>query len=414
MSKKPQAEVEVTANKAPVLHPGSLTPEILRHFENACRSFFRNKKIDAKDQVASIAGNMLDIVISDWYWTSEARINQLSFNDFLKEMKEMWLKKDWEKDVCRRVLGTKQNSCDFWEWSVEIRGLNALLRDLPGHLTEANLRNQLEANMDKALQVEIDDKKANEIKEFEKWLARVKELDERLRRDRVQAKADAEEAARTAFMKRSSSTAGFLEPSRKYNANPAKIRESSAPALTATTEQDKPKRLAKLTTEERAVLRANNGCFKCRRFNAGHLAKDCPWDARGSTVQPGQYNGSQKPVAAVVDKDTDAFEGGSLKSFPHAEVVATSSFPIAAVLPPPNESRVLLDGDDDSEHSVSDPICCSSFLHTCDTPLLPISSLHSCETLPCSSLDDVEVIPLSVPHLRWRAAIVDENPEVNR
>ncbi len=34
--------------------------------------------------------------------------------------------------------------------------------------------------------------------------------------------------------------------------------------------------LPKLTDQERQKLIANNGCFRCRKFNAGHQARDCP------------------------------------------------------------------------------------------------------------------------------------------
>lgn len=34
--------------------------------------------------------------------------------------------------------------------------------------------------------------------------------------------------------------------------------------------------LPKLTDVERQKLRDNNGCFRCRKYNAGHFAKDCP------------------------------------------------------------------------------------------------------------------------------------------
>lgn len=39
-------------------------------------------------------------------------------------------------------------------------------------------------------------------------------------------------------------------------------------------------RLSKLTDAERDNLRANNGCFKCRKANAGHTSRECPhsWD----------------------------------------------------------------------------------------------------------------------------------------
>lgn len=34
--------------------------------------------------------------------------------------------------------------------------------------------------------------------------------------------------------------------------------------------------LKPLTDNERQYLRKNEGCFRCRKVRAGHLAKDCP------------------------------------------------------------------------------------------------------------------------------------------
>ena len=49
--------------------------------------------------------------------------------------------------------------------------------------------------------------------------------------------------------------------------------------------------LPKLTEALRAQLRANNGCFRCRKHNAGHIARDCPGPA-------GSSHRSQSPVPA--------------------------------------------------------------------------------------------------------------------
>jgi hypothetical protein len=274
------AEVEVSGNKAPVLTPGSISPETLRRFENACKNFFRNKKIDAAEQVSAIAGNMQDPLVSDWYWTDEERINKLSFETFIKEMCDKWLPKGWENDLHRRVLGTKQNGEIFWEWAVHLRGLNASLRNLPDHLDDKELRNQLEVNLDKSLVIACDEDKVNDIAELKDWLTAVKNTDKRVRRDRERARADAEEAVRVNANKRSATMAGLSEPSRRFNSAPFAPRKD-----TSNWKTDRPsnsqgthdgKRLGKLTDEERAYLVANKGCFKCRIVNAGHLARDCP------------------------------------------------------------------------------------------------------------------------------------------
>ena len=35
-------------------------------------------------------------------------------------------------------------------------------------------------------------------------------------------------------------------------------------------------KLGKLSLEERKILDENNGCYACRKINAGHWSKDCP------------------------------------------------------------------------------------------------------------------------------------------
>jgi hypothetical protein len=397
------AEVEVNGNKAPVLSPGTITPEILRRFENACKNFFRTKKIEAEGQVSAVAGNMHDPLVSDWYWTDEARINALSFDNFMKEMCVKWLKKGWEQQIRRRVLGTKQNGDVFWEWAVKMRGLNALLRDTTSHLDDTVLRNQLEANLDSHLCIACDDEKINDILDLEQWLTNVKNMDEKRRWDRVQAKADADAAAKENANKRSAASAGLSEPSHRSNTNTVPFRSTTKPAVSD--ENSKPfKKIAKLTLEERAILRANNGCFKCRRVNAGHLAKDCPEDGPVSDVKRPPSNSEiketapHKPVAAVIgnfgdnfgDVDLGVSTSGSYMpttnafSLPHVEVVGTSSFPVAAIMPPPNEFGVLMGEGEITDDSVS--------------------------TLPHLSDPVTGGVPLSVPHLRWRAAVNEADP----
>ena len=211
------AKIELVANKAPILTAGMISPETLRRFENACRNYFRIKKIPLEEQVASIAGNMQDELVSDWYWTDEKCINALSFEDFMKEMCTKWLQKGWEQNIRRRVLGTKQGNDPFWDWAVHVCSLNALLRDLTSHLADNVLCNQLEANLETNLSIACDDDGVSMETDLEKWMGLVKQIDERKHRECVQAKADAEEAACNST-KRPFVMTGILEPSRRTNA----------------------------------------------------------------------------------------------------------------------------------------------------------------------------------------------------
>ncbi|KAI0993583.1 hypothetical protein K3495_g13277 [Podosphaera aphanis] len=65
--------------------------------------------------------------------------------------------------------------------------------------------------------------------------------------------------------------------------------------------------LKPITEQERDYLRANNGCFRCRQTNAGHISRTCPRNqihARAAAIK--------KPGEAVttVASDTMSENGG--------------------------------------------------------------------------------------------------------
>jgi hypothetical protein len=354
MSSKSAAEVvHLAMNKPPILTSGTITPEILHVFENTCRSFFRNKEnIDPKNYIACIAGGLQDPLLADWYWTSQATLDELSFDAFMKELSNKWLANDWEQDVRCKVLGTKQSG-SFWEWEVRIRSLNTLLRGSSTHLDDAALLNQLEANLEPWLSRMCDDEHVKEDN-LGKWLDAVKIIDERKRRERQQQRADAEEAARM-HLKQTGAAAGLSEPSRRINTfhgTPSYKSSSSKP-------RDGSKSLPKLTDAEQSLLFENDGCLKCRKFFVKHKAADCPNDF----PNPATYKTLMTDDVTIACRKT---------STTVAAVADTSrnALPVAAVMPPSNISSVLdNDGGDlskDSDDSVS-------------------------------SLD----MPFSIPHYRW-------------
>jgi hypothetical protein len=158
MSTKSTAKVtHSSSNKPPSLSAGTISPEILHQFENACHSFFCNKEgLDVKDHVARITGGLQDPLLADWYWMGQEAFNALSFDDFMKELRNKWLLNDWEQDIGCRVLGTKQLGA-FWEWAIKMRSLNTLLCGTTTHLDDATLLNQLKVNLELWLSCAYDD-----------------------------------------------------------------------------------------------------------------------------------------------------------------------------------------------------------------------------------------------------------------
>jgi len=324
---------------------GAVSPEVLRQFENACRSYFRNKEgLEPKDYVAHVAGGLQDPLIADWYWTSQAMFDVMSFDDFMKEIRNKWLPNDWEQDIRRRVLGTKQSGA-FWEWAVKMRSLNTLLHGTPMHLDDVGLLNQLKANLEPWLSRACDNERIKED-ELDKWLDKVKILDEKKRRERQQQRADADEAA-CVHLKRNTASAGLSEPSRHYNS----FRSAATDKPFAGTKGkafNPTKALPKLTEVERSLLFDTEGCLKCRCFFVKHCSSNCPNDfPSGLNYKPltaedvnAARHKTTSPVATVRDS---SYGSGTL--------------PVAAIMPPTNISAVLKgDNSDlskDSNGSVS-------------------------------------------------------------
>ena len=278
----PNAAAELiisSASKPPVLTAGKLSPELLRQFENACRSYFRTKEnLDPAEYVLRIAGGLQDPMIADWYWVGHEHLDEMSFDEFMRELRGKWLSKDWEQDIRRRVLGTKQTGA-FWEWTVSIRSLNTLLRNTEHHLSDAALLNQMEANLDPSLAAACDDEKISD-RDLDRWIDAVKTLDEKITRATHRQKAYAEEAVARATLKRNGKAAGLSEQGRIYNRNTN--TSTAAPiadnARAAGSTSAGPK-LPRITPSERTLLNDFEGCVKCRKFFAGHRARDCTNDS---------------------------------------------------------------------------------------------------------------------------------------
>ena len=350
------------ANKPPCLLTGMVSPEVLRQFENACHSFFHNKEgLEPKDHVARIAGGLQDLLLADWYWTGQETFNALSFDDFMKEFHNKWLPNNWEQDIRRKVLGTKQSGV-FWEWAVKMQSLNTLLRGTTTHLDDATLLNQLKANLEPWLSRACDDKRIKEDT-LDKWLDKVKIVDEKKHREQQQQQVDAEEAAR-AHLKCNTTSAGLSELSRCYNTfhgGPTnnKTSGSSRKPFDAT------KSLPKLTDTEWTLLFDNEGCLKCHCFFVTHHSANClnefpsgmGYKALMAEDIKSAHRKTSNPVASVAESSR-----------------RSGILPIAAIMPPTNDNAIL-EGDSsdllkDSDDSVSG---------------------HS--------------VPFSIPHYRWKCVV---------
>ncbi|OAX33520.1 hypothetical protein K503DRAFT_668693, partial [Rhizopogon vinicolor AM-OR11-026] len=164
------------------LTAGLITPETARAWERACCQFFLQKKVPVEEQVKRIAWGMHNPHLQDWYLTKQDTIDDLSFDEYMLQLRMKWLEADWQGKVRNRLLGAQQGTRNFYEWAVELQSINALLRNDPSHLSLLQLRYQIEASMNEDLHNDCRHEKVNEEEDFYKWLELVKRLDEKLQK----------------------------------------------------------------------------------------------------------------------------------------------------------------------------------------------------------------------------------------
>jgi hypothetical protein len=135
----------------------------------------------------------------------------MTFLAFMKEFHSKWLPKGWESDVHCKLLGTKQAG-PFWEWVVKVQAWNALLCGTTYHLNDAQLLNQLEANLEPVLSNVLIEEEVKEC-DLDLWLMTVKNLDDKKCCKCQQQCADAERA----HLKHTGASVGLAEPLHHYN-----------------------------------------------------------------------------------------------------------------------------------------------------------------------------------------------------
>jgi hypothetical protein len=231
------------------------------------------------------------------------------------------------------------------------------------------------------------------VKDFRKWLAAVKSLDDEKRFERDQAiKAFEQSAAASRASSRDANTQNALSgPSRKANAAATTSTTTAIPAPKA----DYP---PKLTEDEKRLLLKYDGCLKCRKPFVYH---------KGSDKAPG----CSFPVGAGYKPLTQAAVMAAMPAGYKpviASVIPSSSsiHPVAAVFPgianpvdylATNASSILGDGDPDSSVSTYHHAV-AAIIESINAPALSV---------PVSS--DDTAAPISVPHLFWRASAAVPN-----
>ncbi|KAG2738432.1 hypothetical protein P692DRAFT_20709328, partial [Suillus brevipes Sb2] len=270
----------------PKLSAGDITPQVACDWQNACETYFLHKAVDEADQVKMIATGMTDPRLRTWYLTQRTVLNAGTFTAYMTAFRNAWLDSHWAMKLRKKVLGSHQGTRPFYEWALDLQNQNALLYGNPSHLSDTQLRSQLEANVCDELTIRVLRAKLADSLTLKEWIEEVKHLDDERLEDLASHRKIAEEIHKTSKRNPVSTNKSSSSSSKTYN--------SSSP------------RLGSLTETERALLMKHKGCFKCRKFYVLHQSKDCtdgaPDASSYKTLTESDANAAKpktKTVAAV-------------------------------------------------------------------------------------------------------------------
>ncbi|KAF9487228.1 hypothetical protein BDN71DRAFT_1437006 [Pleurotus eryngii] len=307
--------------KPPTMGEGDVDASVLWDWFNRSENFFRQKSITADNRVVSIAWGMSGVHAS---------------------MRTLFLPSDWEHAGRMDVLRLQQGSRSFVEFSLDMMGRNNLLAGTDSFFNDEALRDTMDANMDRELARECNRENVTSIASFRDWLDEVKRLDER-KRQRM------EEIERT--LARINAKSNNNRTTSTVTRPPFQPRNTNAPVGTNTGSFTP---LPKLTDDERALLSANGGCYKCRaRCTAPAIdaSKYKTLTSRDVPSRPANYsihNGASRSAVAAIINNNDA-SSASIEPVADAENLAAPA--VAAVMPENEGSSWISSGswsDDDS------------------------------------------------------------------
>jgi hypothetical protein len=142
--------LDVFVNKPPVLHPGTVTPMLIKKMEAACQNYFSAKESAPGHMVASVLGSFQDEHITNWLSPNDecTCIPALNFPMFMAEVHSILLDSDWELQTRAQLVGLKMANRDsFDKFHTSFITLSSLLINTSHALNVGLVCHQLETAM---------------------------------------------------------------------------------------------------------------------------------------------------------------------------------------------------------------------------------------------------------------------------
>lgn len=175
----PKAIVENKGAKyVPVLTDGEINPNILVVYENTVQDHLEEKGYAAKDQVCKILGGLQGPQVREWFTADRARIQTLSFQEFMAELRAEFLDSNWQDIAEQELLSMVQGDSTFKEFARQLEVANTKLMGTSAHLPKERARQQLIAGLSPALRRHVNNSKAGEQTDYKKWKEIIRAIDD--------------------------------------------------------------------------------------------------------------------------------------------------------------------------------------------------------------------------------------------
>ncbi|SGY57332.1 BQ5605_C006g04257 [Microbotryum silenes-dioicae] len=291
----------------------------LRLFWSRNDRYFKKEKIETDvDKIDMIGQLLLDPELKVWYSSDAASHVNKKYGVFQRDLTLRALPSDYMWQHYRRLDNLRQTG-DYREFSTAARDLQLelgvrlvsdtqLVRMLLLHMDEELSQRLRLSDVIKGTGLSPDELDASIIKtdpctspadfDFQTFDAEARRLWQVISATRASVKATAQASAKIVRPTHTSHTIKSLRTT---------ISPSTPPPLPSEI------RPPPMTDRERAFLKSNRGCFKCRKINAGHLSDTCTtWATAACKVPPGWRQGpvSSEQVVSMTDIDEGVDDEG--------------------------------------------------------------------------------------------------------
>ncbi|KAJ6616758.1 hypothetical protein B0H10DRAFT_2219251 [Mycena sp. CBHHK59/15] len=266
------AECEGRTGKIPTLTAGELTLLVIDQFRFHCKAYFSHKGTVPASQVASILCCFRDVHVVNWLRdpAEKALVVVMTFDAFLAELRTKFLRKDWEQTNHVEIMSSRMlNSKSFDRYYTRVVTNSSLLIGTTTALSNTRIRHIIEAGIIPDLQLSLNN---DAIAEAALEMRRLDE--ERLhviaREHKIAVELRREEACNDKHKADGDLDRKVKKPASNDSGSRA---TSQAPSTSSTSTST---RCPALTDSEHALLKENQGCFKCRRVFVTHTSHNCP------------------------------------------------------------------------------------------------------------------------------------------